>query len=225
MGKKGQENMNVKHPLPKVLVAVPCMGTIPVETVRCLMALQHSGAVVFQSQSVIYEAREEIAKSAIEEGFDYILWLDSDMIFEPNVLGKLMACKKDVVSGVYFKRVFPYTPVIYTPKKDKLEVYEDYPTHSGIFEIGACGFGCVLTKVSVIKAVMDKYGGAFFPIGGTISEDISFCMRARNLGYKIFCEPSVSCGHISQMTVTKEYYEQMRKAVKHAEEQSKRNDK
>lgn len=224
MGKKGQENMNVKHMIPKVLVAVPCMATIPVETVRCLMALQHSGAVVFQSQSVIYEAREEIAKSAIEQGFDYILWIDSDMIFEPDVLGKLMMCKKDVVSGVYFKRVFPYTPVLYTPRTDKLEIYEDYPTR-GLFEIGACGFGCVLTKVSVIKAVIDKYGGAFFPIGGTIGEDISFCIRARKLGYKVFCDPSVTCGHISSLTITKEYYEQMRKAVKHAEEQSKRNNK
>ena len=205
--------MNVKHRLPKVLVAVPCMATIPIDTVRSLMALQHNGGVVFRSGSVIHESREEIAKDAIEDGYDYIMWFDSDMIFEPDTLYRLMQSKKDIVSGVYFKRTFPYQPVLYTPEEDKLRVYEDYPLDKP-FEIGACGFGCVLTKVSVIKEVMDKFGGAFFPIGGTIGEDISFCIRARKAGYKVYCDPSVKCGHISTLTIDEKMYLQMRKVVK-----------
>ena len=52
--------------------------------------------------------RELLARNAIELGADYILYLDDDMTFEPDLLKRLLAHKKDVVTAVAYQRKAPY---------------------------------------------------------------------------------------------------------------------
>ena len=37
-------------------------------------------------------------------------------------------------------------------------------------------------------------------------EDVAFCWRARQCGYKIWCDPSTECGHVAYNTVTRDFY-------------------
>ena len=78
----------------------------------------------------------------------------------------------------------------------------DYPTTT--FEVGGCGFACVLIKTSIVKAVYEKQGTAFFPMR-ELGEDLAFCKRARDLGFHIWAEPTVWLGHIGHITVYPEY--------------------
>ena len=42
----------------------------------------------------------------------------------------------------------------------------------------------------------------FAPING-VGEDLSFCWRARQCGYKIWCDPSIALGHEIRTIITK----------------------
>lgn len=201
----------------KVLIAVPCMDQVPAQFAQCLATLGKvdKTIVAFQIGSLVYTSRNDLVQIAIKQGCDYIFWLDSDMMFPPDVLVRMFEDLKhgDIVSGLYFRRVAPFTPVIY----DKLDI-DDTGCHytepkdipDGIFEVAGCGFGCVLLPTDIMLDVLEKYGSPFTPING-IGEDLSFCWRARQLGFKIVCDPDIPLGHVGHHVITREYWEGYRK--------------
>lgn len=198
----------------KTLIAVPCMDSVPAQFAQSLALIQKVDecAIAFQMGSLIYNSRNNLATMAVQKEVDYILWLDSDMIFPPDVLKKLLEDREkgDIITGIYYRRVQPFKPVLFS----KLEIddkgcywegYDDYP-QDGVFEIEGCGFGCVLTPTNVFLDVMSKFENMFSPIGG-VGEDLSFCWRARQCGYKIIADPRVQCGHVGHYVVDKQFYE------------------
>lgn len=199
-----------------ILIAIPSMDTVPAVFTQSLAMLQKVGncAVAFQVGSLVYDSRNKLGKKAIEMDSDLVLWLDSDMVFEPNLLVDMVKTLEDnaldMLTGIYYRRKEPYTPVIF----DKTEILEstgcvttEFETiPDGLFEVGSCGFGCVLMKTQVMFDVMARYRDLFGPIG-RVGEDISFCWRARQCGYRIFADPSIKLGHYSQQIVTRQFYE------------------
>ena len=196
----------------KTLIAIPCMDTVPVTFAESLLNLQkpQQTAVCFKASSLIYDARNLLALTAIENNFDRVLWLDSDMDVPINTLTRLSedmdAYGWNMVTGVYFKRRFPAEPVIFEniseptlvngiPERH-IDTYKSYPRNS-LFQIAGCGFGCVMTSVPLLKRVWDKYKNAFLPFPWA-GEDISFCHRVNLLGETIFCDSTIRCGHVGQ---------------------------
>ena len=197
----------------KTLIAIPCMDTLPVDFVKSLLYMNKGDnpTVYFKPNSLVYDSRNLLSLYAIENGFDNVLWLDSDMMFPPNILTRLEAYGMDMVTGLYVKRHEPVHPVLYDeleePQRDdtgrlvgNIHPYLNYPKNS-FFPVKGCGFGCVLTSTKLLKEVWDKFGPAFnpFPWAG---EDISFCHRVNLLGHTIYCDSSVSCGHIGSFIYT-----------------------
>lgn len=199
----------------KTLIAIPAMDSVPTLFAQSLATLRRVGecSVAFEIGSLVYNSRNDLAKKAIEMESDYVLWLDSDMVFNPNTLElmfKTMTEKNlDILTGLYFRRVAPFTPVLF----DKLEMTDEGCIHTEfkeipdtIFEVGGCGFGCVLMKTSVFIDVFIKHQAFFTPIKGT-GEDLSFCWRARDCGYKIYCDPSFFLGHVGNQIISRNFYE------------------
>ena len=199
----------------KVLIAIPAMDSVPTQFAWSLATLQkeQNTIVAFQISSLVYTARNELARGAIKMGADFVLWLDSDMVFERDTLKKLLKDyeekKGDIITGVYYRRVPPFTPVLY----DEFNVTDEAVTwketrdvKDDFFEVEGCGFGCVLMPTEALFDVYEKYGQPFDPISGS-GEDLSFCWRARQLGYKIVCDPSIQPGHVGHQIITKEFYE------------------
>ena len=81
------------------------------------------------------------------------------------------------------------------------------------FEVGACGFGCVLMKSEIFVAVFSKFGQMFTPIANC-GEDIAFCWRARQCGYKILADPSIGLGHVGHTVITKEFFDNYQLTLK-----------
>ena len=181
----------------KILVGMPTMGSMDIEAVKCMMQLQFDGQVDIISESLVYDARDKIAMDALASEVDYVMWLDSDIVYEPDIIVKLMAHNKDMVTGLYYKRTPPFTPCIYKLDDNKLVSYLDHPENE-LFTVEAAGFGCMLMKTSVIKAVYDKFGGCFFPVNGIGGEDLSFIKRARECGIEVWCDSSIKCGHVGR---------------------------
>lgn len=191
---------------------------------KSLLSMDRIGqcGFAFSCSSLIYDARNQLAKQAVNEGYDRVLWLDSDMDFQPDLLKQLSADMdegREFVSGLYFKRKAPVKPVIYKSlgfyKDEGVEgvtpvavPYEDYPQDS-IFTIAACGFGGCLVSVDLINRVGQKFGLPFSPVMG-FGEDLSFCTRVSELGVEMYCDSRVKMGHVGLGTITEETYFQMR---------------
>lgn len=202
----------------KILIAVPCMDMVSARFAQCLATLRKNGqcAVSFLIGSLIYDSRNKLAAMAVEMEADYILWLDSDMVFPPDTLDRMLKTmddhpEVDVLSGLYFRRGHPFTPVLF----DKLEIGDDglvfedkLDVPEELTEVAGCGFGCVLMRTDLLLDIAAKEGGGvwFTPISNA-GEDCAFCIRARREGYRIFCDPSISLGHMGYAPITKAFYE------------------
>ena len=200
----------------KTLIAVPCMDQVPTPFCKSLALLQKVGdcTLMMKTGSLIYTSRNALATMAIQMDADYVFWLDSDMVFEPDTLVRMMDTLKkndlDILTGLYFRRVPPYSPVLFK----KLDItcatetadFEEYSSiPESLFEVAACGFGCVLMKTDVFFDVQGKFGQMFAPIGNN-GEDVAFCWRARECGYKVWCDPSVVCGHVGYSVVDDQFF-------------------
>lgn len=193
----------------KTLIAVPCMDQVDARFMSCLATLEKPGEVTVATQigSLIYDSRNSLAKIALNSETDYVLWLDSDMVFKRDILKRLLEHAengKDIVSGLYFRRQPPFSPVLFKELElvDELgrwENYDDYPRDS-VFEIAGCGFGCVLMRTDILADVALEFRKWFNPVNG-FGEDLSFCIRAKSLGYKIWCDSSIKLGHVGHLVV------------------------
>ena len=201
----------------KTMIGIPTMGTVPVRFMASVLAMKRAGDVEFEmtDHSLIYDARNRIAKTAIDEGFDRVLWLDSDMVFSPDLMERLserLDQGREFVSALYFKRKQPPEPVIYRDcclREDEngkpvpsAVAYRDFPENA-LFEIAGSGFGAVMTTVQLLKDVYEAYGLPFSPAAG-LGEDLSFCARVAELGRKMWCDSSILLGHVGQKIYTRE---------------------
>ena len=194
----------------RTLIAIPCMDMMHTPFVISLTGLQVKGEIKFaySASSLVYDSRNGLARKAICERFDRVLWLDSDMRFSPDLFRKLsddIDEGRDFVSGLYFTRKPPYKPVIFKKAgyeqinngvKPIAETYYEYPKDS-VFEVEAAGFGGVMMNTSLLAEVEKNFGLPFSPIMG-FGEDISFCLRVKELGKKMYCDSSVKMGHVGQ---------------------------
>lgn len=199
----------------RTLVAIPSMDQVPAQFAQSLAMLQKVGevAVAFQVSSLVYTARNQLAMRAIGMGTDYVLWLDSDMVFPSHVLEysiKTMEEKNiDILSGLYYRRVPPYTPVLYKKViKDEMGIHtkEFDVIPNDIFIAEGIGFGCVCMKTSVLIDVFAKHHEMFSPLIGA-GEDISFCIRAKECGIDCYVDPQIALGHMGQQMITREFAE------------------
>ena len=195
----------------KILIAVPCMDMVHASFAQSLASLNKVGQcmVNFSVGSLIYDSRNKLAAKAMKEEADYILWLDSDMVFSPDLLEKLIEDDKDMVSGIYFRRTSPWNPVIFKDselKDSRLEWtdYVEYPKET-LFKVAGVGFGCVLMKTDILFDMVGRFGDWFSPLYNS-GEGLSFCYRAKELGYEIWCDSRIKCGHMSHQMITEDFY-------------------
>ena len=193
----------------KLLVAVPCMDYIDVAFVRSLTGLVKkltADGIDFEVRlrdgSLVYCARNDLSWEAISEGFDQVLWLDSDITFEPDIYEKLASVKRSFVSGVCRSRRKTFGWCVYRnlePAEKHTDVDRSEP-----FIVDGCGFAAVLIETRILKQVWDANNEDCFTPTTEYGEDLQFCMRARKLGNRIYCHPGVRCGHVARIVVRPE---------------------
>lgn len=158
----------------------------------------HLDFMNFQN-SVIHDARNRLVVSALEREADWILWLDSDLDFPRDTLLHLLGHDLDIVAATYPRRTAPFETngiVIGTPGTE------------GLQEALAMPGGLMLVRASVYgKIPVPWYEDHYKP--GTlerIGEDIDFCLKARDAGFKIWCDLTLSTkvAHLGQHSVTLE---------------------
>ena len=190
----------------KILIAIPTARYIEADTFKSIYDLEvpEGYETTFQ---YFYGYRVDQVRNLIADwvvrDYDYLFSVDHDITFPLDTLKKLLAHDKDLVSGVYRQRLEPQMLEIYEPFGTRMTTEDLYAKDWNLVSIGGCGFGCVLVKKEVLAGVgypQFEYHPAL-DHSNTISEDTDFCKKAITKGFKLWCDPSVRCGHIGSTTM------------------------
>lgn len=189
----------------KLMIAIPSYDYMDAEFVRSLCGLVKRLAadgvdfdVRIRNGSLVYCARNDLAFEAWRDGFTHVLWLDSDVIFDDDVVYKLAALKKHFVTGVCRSRRPHYGYCVYK-NMEPCEKYERLPDIP--FLIDGCGFAIVLTTTELLKKVGDAHDDVPFTPSRDFGEDLQFCYNARKQGCSLWCEPAVQISHVGRVIV------------------------
>jgi GT2 family glycosyltransferase len=166
----------------------------------------------------IIQTRNKILAHALDKSYDYILMMDCDVIPPVNIIEKLLSHKKDIVSGLYYGLFGPTgkqknETVAWKLASDEelAEIKKRFPDFikkhgvprrhltkeevdgGELQEVIIPSAGCMLLDKKVFEKI--RYG--LLDVSGyNTSDDIFFCKRAREAGFKIYCDPSVKCEHL-----------------------------
>ncbi len=153
----------------------------------------------------------EIAKN---ENFDYLFFVDSDIVLNRKTLTHLVSRNKEIISNIFwtewvvggllYPQVWMQDENAYfvkdwdipdITKKEVNKKIDDF-LHSmkipGVYEVGGLG-ACTLISKNVLKSGVD------FSILKNVSfwgEDRHFCIRAESLGYKLYVDTVYPAYHI-----------------------------
>ena len=204
-------------------IAIPSKGVCDTAFAVQLRLLETAGIDKLQT---IYVPGADIAcaRNALVEGAigDYILFLDDDTIPPINVITKLLSHKKDIVSALYFAKQEPHFPQIFLENKEHKGRFDSIGEYAKdkLIEVDACGAGCLLIKREVFKKLKKPYF-QFTPRGEDtprIGEDFYFCKKAKEVGYKIYCDTSIICGHLGTKIITSDHWDMSLSMLKELKE-------
>ena len=137
--------------------------------------------------------------------YDYYLAMDSDTAFDIDNVKRLLAADKDIVGGAYaYRSGFPDNIVAgmfdsvpgESPKEKNFKFWEH-----GLRECDWCGAGCMLIKKHVFETLDFPYWRNRIVVKGDMAnqttEDIGFCMAAKEAGFKIWIDLDNRIAHIA----------------------------
>jgi len=149
--------------------------------------------------------------------YDYMMWIDSDMVFTPDQFFKLLDADKDIVSGVYkMHNNYHYATVEkwdhdHFIKHGSYEFLneESIKQKKDLFPVAYTGFGWMLIKKGVFESLEYPW---FQPTwkeyerdGKTIREftmeDVAFCDMIKDKGFDIWVDPKIIVGHEKMMVL------------------------
>lgn len=169
-------------------------------------------------------SRNILAAQGLKEKAEWIFYLDSDIIPPLNVIPRLLAHNLPIISGLYWRRYENLQPCIYKLGEDGLpkSLTDDEVSMAGsqLMEVDGVGAGCLLMHSSVfekLKPTVEQFDlqdpvtkevltcSKFFEYlvhhNVNLSEDIVMSSRVRGLGYKVFCDLGIKCGHLTTVMV------------------------
>lgn len=162
-------------------------------------------------------ARNHCLKTALDNNFAWLFFVDSDVVMPPDALMRLLATGKDLVGGVYRQRFPPYkiasfmkrmAPIPNQPGKMSMEK-ADLPAFQpgSVVPVDFLPTGCTLYSRRCMETVLARYPKPFEwtldidAPGSGLSEDFMFCERAKSLGIQPWLHTGIDCQHELAMAI------------------------
>lgn len=142
--------------------------------------------------------------------YDYTMWIDSDIVFKPEDLQRLIEADKDVISGLYLMSNTTQYATVETIDMSTIQLgqhnfmtREDLSDREEPFKVDYTGFGWILIKRGVFEKleypwfspVWTSYTKNGIQVSDFSSEDAGFCSKAKKAGIDIYTHPKVIVGH------------------------------
>jgi hypothetical protein len=174
----------------KIAICIPYYRSVEGPTAIALMNLAfHSaasieGAMIIESSGCYVEDnRNGAVQYALNTGvdFDWLFFVDSDMLMPANAMLRLMSHDKDIVGVNYRTRTPPYGFAAHY-----LDGTDSHIMEPGLHEMSHVPTGLLLTKFDVYRRLEYPW---FKPgMHNEIRDDVYFCAKAREAGYRIWCD-------------------------------------
>ena len=205
----------------KILIAVPTFENIYPDTFKSIYGLdsgEHDLMFDFVRGYDCATARNKIAQESLDEGVDYVLMVDNDVVLPEDAIINLTDDLKDVCLGYYAHRD---TDNIYRGRTCICKLYQpdgnayfNYPLESEYtaeelndlresgthkLRIHGGGMGCSFINTDLFRQLRYpwydwvNYGDKN---RGMLSEDLFFCELCRKSEILVYTDTRVSCGHV-----------------------------
>jgi hypothetical protein len=209
-----------------ILIAMPCYGgLVSDKTAKGLFnigkdlrsaGIDH-GLLTISNESLVTKARSRLANFFINNTeFEKILFIDSDVGFEPADVFNLLEYDKDIICGAY--------PMKGIPLRYNYNFSEPRVEEGDLIKIENIGFGFSCIKRKVFNSIADKYAEElkyYPPTENTthpptekeyhnsyhfflelkkdmryLPEDFSFFERAKSVGYSVWLNKKIRLCHV-----------------------------
>ena len=188
-----------------IATIVPNDYFAPWDFVRSILKLppkyffkEHQGCLVSKNRNYIWE----MVKLDNKENPGDLLFIDSDIVFEPEDVATMEENLKtyDIVTGLYIIKSWDWSAGIFKKIDGK---YDFVKPQEGIFKVEACGNAFMGISRRVINhPAMAHEPFEFIREGNVVhGEDVSFCQRARETGFKVWCNSAVKVGHMKSQII------------------------
>lgn len=207
----------------KVLFGYPCGGSVTVPFhASCLRLVAHElqkpenerllTKMAHASGLYVGDNRQTLVDNMLESEANWLLQVDTDIEFPPDLIERMLALagpeRKIVAASVPLGEAYPTCGFRWTGKPG---IYDSVPIGTTPVEVDAIATACVLIHRDVFDAIADEHGQSWFhsihlaksPPGTAPrdfayvvnGEDIAFSMRAKAVGFKIWCVHLPKLGH------------------------------
>jgi len=148
----------------------------------------------------VADARNLMVKQAIDEDFDYLFFVDDDVLIPRNALVQLIHHKADIAGGFYYRKYFPLESCgMHVDNEDVPTVIENFKFGDIIHNTLVLPSGCTLIKVSLLKQIEAPwYRTCTVNNRPAITEDTYLCQKIRDLGHDIITDLGIQCIHIDK---------------------------
>ena len=182
----------------KLAVGITTTGDIKTKTLMSLHKLNKKtpyNIVVWEGCNV-HQSRENIAMEFLKSDCTHLLFIDSDMVFPEDGADILFKRDRDIIGADYNMRMLPLTSTVKIYDENGKDVSKGYP--DGTFECFAVATGFMMIKREVFEKLPHPWFNHEHDNKGNMitGSDMYFCKKAREEGYKIFCDPSIKVLHI-----------------------------
>ena len=208
---------------PSVFIAMPCYDSVKINTmlsvVKLVQQLGRSGietGIHTMKSPLIHQARNYLTSVFLTTQYQYMLFIDSDVEFEPEAVIRMMVVKKRIVCTPYRVKSPEIDKHIYTVEfKDPKNILV---LAEGLVEIEAGPTGLMLIDRVVFERIIKNhpelkitnkatpkaekshefYYNFFdfgFDQGYSTGEDISFCRLAKENDFKIYANTESTTKH------------------------------
>tara|TARA_R110000772_G_scaffold20946_4_gene57992 strand:+ start:20096 stop:20779 length:684 start_codon:yes stop_codon:yes gene_type:complete len=195
----------------KILIATPAYdGKLDVWYVNSLhntvmLAAMNEVQVVpifMSNDALVQRARNDLIRIAVEEDFDSMIFIDSDMEWNPQWILDLVNREEDVVGGTTRKKTDDVE--MYVVKTENLDMEPN-----GLIEVTSLGTGFVKLSREAVKSLWESSEPYMNEgrecrmvcdvqvVDGELhSEDTVMFNKLRDAGHKIWLDPTMTCNHM-----------------------------
>ncbi len=161
--------------------------------------------------------KDQIIEKAREGNYDYLFFVDSDLVLHPKTVEQLIASKKDILSNIFWTKWAPnQMPLPQVWVSDHYTLFErgiaEQITEAeaikrqnaflemlripGVYQVGGLGACTLISKAALDKEISFQriYNVSFW------GEDRHFCVRAVALGLKLHVDTHYPAYHIYRET-------------------------
>ena len=158
-----------------------------------------------QHLSTVSQMKNTIVKYAIDNKYDLIFWVDSDLILHKETLRHLVKQAENnnikIIGELFWtawdkKKLDDLQPNAWdTDYYNFYYGYKRFGEKKAIYEVGGTG-ACILVDIDVYKNIKNSWYSPIKNISWSIWEDRAFCIKASIQGYRIYLDNNYPATHL-----------------------------